>query len=86
MAYSMKDIAKEANVSLTAVSLVLNNKETRVSETKKAEIKRIAKRMNYRPNSAAVSLSKNISYNIALIVPDITNPFLLELSVRLQPF
>ncbi|KIO95172.1 hypothetical protein N624_1286 [Levilactobacillus brevis] len=35
MAYSMKDIAKEANVSLTAVSLVLNNKETRVSETKK---------------------------------------------------
>lgn len=75
MAYSMKDIAHEANVSLTAVSLVLNDKDTRVSEEKKTEIKAIAKRMNYRPNSAAVSLSKNISYNIALIVPDITNPF-----------
>lgn len=86
MAYSMKDIAKEANVSLTAVSLVLNNKETRVSETKKAEIKRIAKRMNYRPNSAAVSLSKNISYNIALIVPDITNPFFARIVREITTF
>ncbi|WP_260254140.1 LacI family DNA-binding transcriptional regulator [Levilactobacillus brevis] len=86
MAYSMKDIAKEANVSLTAVSLVLNNKETRVSAAKKAEIKRIAKRMNYRPNSAAVSLSKNISYNIALIVPDITNPFFARIVREITTF
>ncbi|GEO70170.1 LacI family DNA-binding transcriptional regulator [Levilactobacillus acidifarinae] len=86
MAYSMKDIAKEAKVSLTAVSLVLNDKDTRVSESKKAEIKRIAKQMNYRPNSAAVSLSKNVSYNVALIVPDITNPFFARIVREITTF
>ncbi|MCY9807680.1 LacI family DNA-binding transcriptional regulator [Lentilactobacillus senioris] len=79
MKYGMKDIAKEAGVSLTTVSLVLNNKFIRISDKKKQEIKKIAKKMNYRPNSAAVSLSKQISYNIALIVPDISNPFFSEL-------
>ncbi|GHP13909.1 LacI family transcriptional regulator [Lentilactobacillus fungorum] len=80
MKYGMKDIAKKANVSLTTVSLVLNNKESRISTQKKQEIKRIAKEMNYQPNSAAVLLSKQISYNIGLIVPDITNPFFTELT------
>lgn len=80
MKYGMKDIAKRANVSLTTVSLVLNNKESRISTQKKQEIKQIAKERNYQPNSAAVLLSKQISYNIGLIVPDITNPFFTELT------
>lgn len=79
MKYTMKDIAKKANVSVTTVSLVLNNRISRISESKKREIKNIAKEMNYHPNSAAVSLSRQVSYNIALIVPDITNPFFSSL-------
>ncbi|MHC9533501.1 LacI family DNA-binding transcriptional regulator [Dellaglioa sp. L3N] len=79
MKFGIKDIAKEANVSLTTVSLVLNNKISRISETKKKEIKQIAEDNDYRPNSAAVALSTHISYNIALIVPDITNPFFAKL-------
>ncbi|WP_367342054.1 LacI family DNA-binding transcriptional regulator [Limosilactobacillus sp.] len=76
----MKDIAKKAGVSLSTVSLVLNNKEARISEKTKEKIKRIAQQNNYHPNSAAVSLSKKISYNIGLIVPDITNPFFAQLT------
>lgn len=79
MKYGIKDIAREANVSLTTVSLVLNNKPSRISEAKKKEIKLIAEKNNYRPNSAAVTLSTQISYNIALIVPDIANPFFAKL-------
>lgn len=77
---TMKEIAKKANVSVSTVSLVLNNKQSRISKIKKEEIKQIAKEMNYTPNIAAVSLSKNISFNVGLIVPDITNPFFATLT------
>lgn len=77
---TMKEIAKRANVSVAAVSVVLNNKKSRISKAKKAEIKQIAKDLNYHPNIAAVTLSKNISLTIGLIVPDITNPFFATLT------
>lgn len=80
MAYTMKDIAEEAGVSLSTVSLVLNNKEARIAEKTRQKIKEIAQKHQYRPNSAAVSLSKDVSYNIGLIVPDITNPFFARLT------
>ncbi|GAF37720.1 LacI family DNA-binding transcriptional regulator [Lentilactobacillus farraginis] len=75
MNYTMKDIAQRANVSVSSVSLVLNNKPSRIPKETKNKIRKIAEELNYRPNSAAVFLSKKISYNIGLIVPDITNPF-----------
>lgn len=75
MNYTMKDVAQRAHVSVSSVSLVLNNKPSRIPRETKERIKKIAKKLNYKPNSAAVLLSKQVSYNIGLIVPDITNPF-----------
>lgn len=75
MNYTMKDVAQRAHVSVSSVSLVLNNKPSRIPRETKERIKKIAKELNYKPNSAAVLLSKQVSYNIGLIVPDITNPF-----------
>ncbi|HBF73835.1 MAG TPA: LacI family transcriptional regulator [Lactobacillus sp.] len=73
---TMKDIAHEANVSVATVSMVLNNKpNSRISKHKREEIENLARKLNYHPNFAAVSLSKQQSLNIGLIVPDITNPF-----------
>lgn len=73
---TMKDIARQASVSVATVSMVLNNKpNSRISKHKREEIERIARKLNYHPNFAAISLSKQQSLNIALIVPDITNPF-----------
>jgi LacI family transcriptional regulator len=50
MSYTLKDIAREANVSISAVSLVLNDKPCRISYEKKELIKQIAKENNYTPN------------------------------------
>ena len=75
MKYTMKDIAHAAGVSLSTVSLVLNDRPVRVSDKTRKRIKQIAAETHYQPNSAAVSLSRHVSYNIGLIVPDITNPF-----------
>lgn len=76
----MKDIAKQAGVSLTTVSLVLNNKEARISRETRQKIKEIAEDLHYQPNTAAVTLSRKVSYSIGLIVPDITNPFFSQMT------
>lgn len=80
MKYTMKDIAQAAGVSLSTVSLVLNDRPVRVSDKTRKRIKQIAAETHYQPNSAAVSLSRHVSYNIGLIVPDITNPFFAQMT------
>ena len=64
---TLKSIAKKANVSISAVSLVLNNKPCRISKEKREEIIKIAKKSNYRPNLIARSLVTNISKILGLI-------------------
>lgn len=60
---TIKEIAREANVSPTTVSLILNNKskERKISEETEQRVLQIAKRMGYHPNLQAVSLKKNTS-------------------------
>lgn len=79
MKITMKDIAKMAGVSMTTVSLVLNDRESRISKEKKQEIKELAQKYHYVQNFSAVSLAKSTSKTIALIVPNITNPFYASL-------
>ena len=52
MAYraTLKDVAAAAGVSVTTVSLVLNNRPARVSEEKRKAIADAAKKLNYVPN------------------------------------
>lgn len=75
MKLTMREIAKMAGVSVTTVSLVLNDKEARISQKQRTKIKEIARKNNYVPNSSAVSLAKNESNTIGVVVPNISNPF-----------
>lgn len=74
---SIKDIAKEAGVSPSLVSFVLNGKQKqyRVSDQMADKIRDVAKRMDYRPNGFAKSLRDGTSHTIGVIVSDIANPF-----------
>lgn len=47
MKVKAKDIAKAAGVSTTAVSLVLNGKDSRISEATKEKILRISREMAF---------------------------------------
>lgn len=78
---TIKDIAKEAQVSPTAVSLVLKNRETRrVSALTRDKILEAAERLNYRPNYAARALVHNQSSTLGLVVTTLKNPFYAEIS------
>ena len=53
---TIKEIAKEANVSITAVSFVLNGKENNVSKETAQRILGVCKKYNFKPNYIASSL------------------------------
>ncbi len=76
-ALSIKDIAKKANVSITTVSFIINNKaiEKNISAAVIEKVEKIIKEDGYTPNQVARSLRTGNSKIIGLIVEDISNPF-----------
>ena len=53
MKVTIKDIAKKAGVSVSTVSLVLNDRPCRVAQQTRDTIKDIAKQYNYKVNQTA---------------------------------
>lgn len=80
MKATLKDIAAETGFSVTTVSLVLNNKPSKIPESTKQIIISTAQKMGYRPNQLAISLVKKRSDTIGLIVSDVSNPFFSTLA------
>jgi LacI family transcriptional regulator len=74
---SIKDIARELNISITTVSFVINGKsqEMGISSTTENRVHELIKKMGYNPNSAARMLRTGKSKTIGLIVEDISNYF-----------
>jgi DNA-binding LacI/PurR family transcriptional regulator len=70
------DVARCAEVSQSTVSLVFSGKgRGRVSEATAERVRRCARELGYRPNAAAQALRLGSSRAVALLVPDMTNPF-----------
>lgn len=80
----MKDIAEKVGVSKTTVSMVINNKDSSISEETKKKIYDIIEQTGYIPNNIARGLNTKKSGSIAIIIPDISNPFFSELSRAIE--
>ncbi|MGI6735018.1 MAG: LacI family DNA-binding transcriptional regulator [Bacilli bacterium] len=78
---TLQDVADACGVSPTAVSLVLNDKATNISQATKDRIIKAAKEMNYQFNGVARSLAMQKTHIIGVIIPDISNAFFSE-SIR----
>lgn len=70
---TLKDIAKELNVTIGTVSHALNGMDD-ISPSTKKRVFETAKKLGYISNHAAVSLRSGKTNTIAVIVPDISNP------------
>lgn len=72
------EVAKRAGVSSATVSNVI--RETRpVSEERKKRVLAAIRDLNYSPNEIARSLKVRQTRMIAMVLPDITNPFFPEM-------
>lgn len=74
MATSIKDVAKEAGVSIATVSRVLNDIDVVNEDTKKKVLDAI-KKLGYRPNIVARSLKTQKTSTIGILIPDIASQF-----------
>ena len=75
MKITIKEIAKEANVSIATVSMVINKKDSNITDATRNRVLEVVKKYNYIPNAMAGSLVTQRTHIIGLILPDITNPF-----------
>lgn len=78
MATSIKDVAREAGVSIATVSRVLNDIDVVNEDTKKKVLDAI-KKLGYRPNIVARSLKTQKTKTVGILVPDISSGFYPEI-------
>lgn len=78
------DVAKEANVSVSTVSKILNNSEHKFKEETKAMVFETAEKLGYERLDSIISNDKKGSNKIAAIIPDIINPYYASLANGLE--
>lgn len=71
---TLKQIAKELEVSVSTVSKALKNSEE-ISEATRQKIQAFAKLYNYKPNNIALSLKNRKTKTIAVIIPEVVHHF-----------
>ena len=71
---TLKQIAKELDVSISTVSKSLRN-SLEISEDTRQKVQAFAKLYNYRPNNIALSLKNRKSKTICIIIPEIIHHF-----------
>ena len=76
---TIKDVAEVAEVTVTTVSRVLNNRGY-ISEKTRKKVYDAIKQLNYSPNEMARSLLRKKSNLIGLIIPTVAHPFFAELT------
>jgi len=76
MSSTLKDIAKKTGFSVSTVSRVLhdNSKKYKISAKTQVKVREAARDLGYRLNTLARGLRIQKTYEVGVIVPDISNP------------
>lgn len=80
---SIRDVAKTAEVSVTTVSRVLNDSSA-VNEETRQRVQNAIIKLGYKPNPSARALRTNKTGLIALIIPEIDNPYFSTIARGVQ--
>jgi len=71
---TIRDVARQAGVSVATVSRVLNNSALVSQETRETVMKSVAQ-LGYRPNANAQALATQVSDTIGVVVMDVSDAF-----------
>jgi DNA-binding LacI/PurR family transcriptional regulator len=75
---TINEVAKAAGASVSTISAALNNSDY-VSSEMRTRIGRAIKKLGYRPNELARGLRLQKTHSIAIVVPDLSNNFYIEM-------
>ncbi|MBR7186931.1 MAG: LacI family DNA-binding transcriptional regulator [Clostridia bacterium] len=75
---TIRDVAQLAGVSVATASRVLGNPDYPVSARTQQKVRGAAAALDYVVNDAARSLRREASRDVALVIPNVSNPFYLQ--------
>lgn len=75
---TIRDVAQLAGVSVATASRVLSDSNYPVRAQLKQRVREAAEKLEYTPNAVAQALRSEISRDVALIIPNLSNPFYLQ--------
>ena len=84
MATTIKDVAREAGVSITTVSKVLNGNDHDIGRDTRENVLEVVARLHYVRSSSARSLVTKRTNVIGLVIPDISNNYFAELAQAIE--
>ena len=82
-AATIRDVAREAKVSIASVSYALNGGGT-IGEEVRVRVREVASRLGYRPNRSAQAVRTGRSMTLGLVLPDLRNPYFPELAQSVE--
>lgn len=82
---TIADVARASGVSTTTVSHVLTGKRPVAAPTRE-RVQKAVRKLKYRPNHVARNLRVGSSQMVAVVLPDITNPFYSQVTRGLADF
>ncbi|KAF0823151.1 substrate-binding domain-containing protein [Cytobacillus firmus] len=78
MSYTIKDVAKKANVSIATVSRILNG-QGGYSEETKFKVLRVIEELGYQPNAVARGLINKRTHTIGVLFPKLSGSLVTDL-------
>lgn len=84
-AVTIKDVAREAGVSITTVSNVLNDRTDSMSAATLRRVLQVMEDLNYRPNSLARGLVTRRTATLGVILAEIETPLFLQALNSIEP-
>jgi DNA-binding LacI/PurR family transcriptional regulator len=71
---TIKEIAKQLNVSVSTVSRALNN-HPRIGLRTKMRVQQLAKELNYEPNTQAIFFKQKKTFVVGVVIPSVREEF-----------
>ena len=80
---TIRDVAREARVSIGTVSAVINDSGLVAEETRR-HVSRVIAELGFEPNNMARSLKRGRVSSVGFVVPDLGNPFFANVAEGIQ--
>ncbi len=81
---TIKQIARQLNVSVSTVSRALSN-HPRIGISTKEKVHKLAKELGYEPNAQAISFKQKKTFIIGVVLPDIKEDFFSQAINGIEP-
>lgn len=86
MGVTLKDISAAADASISTVSNIINQRPIPYSEETRKRVLRVAREMNYRPNSVAKGLRRGRTDTVGLVIPNRRYSFFSDIAIAVEKF